>query len=213
MEKDLGNVWKQQGLASGQYKIVQKELIDLRNGNPHFSWKSLKTSLNCISGKNLSMIDVGCGAGYMYEVVNILLPDKFNYTGVDFSHHMLEIAQKDYPKAKYIYSDIRQIESPDHSFDVVMSCAVIVHVPEWKKSIKELCRISKSYVVLHNTPTAEKYESETKLSYNNIEILFQRFELNDIFSIFKEMGFDNIYKEKTNSDPNNFHYTLVFRRL
>lgn len=213
MEKNLGIIWKERGLAEGQNHIVQQELTDLRNGKPHYSWKALAKALHTIPGENMPLVDIGCGGGYMVEVIGQLLPGKFIYTGADFSQHMLEIANRNYPNTEYKLLDIRNIDLTDSSYDVVLSCAVLVHVPEWQQAIKELCRISKKYVVLHNTPiSANKYWSDTKLSYDGIEILFQRFNLEDIKKIINKMGFQELYKEKTNSDPNNIHYTLIFKR-
>jgi ubiquinone/menaquinone biosynthesis C-methylase UbiE len=215
VEKDLGIIWKTQQLAIGQNEVVQKELLDVRGKTPkpHYSWKSLAKALNEIPGKEIKLIDVGCGGGYMVEVIDRLLPGKFNYTGADFSDHMLSLARQNYQNTEYLQLDVRDIDLPDLSYDAVMSCAVLVHVPEWKQAIKELCRISKKYLVLHNTPTTtDEYYSETRPSYGGVEILFQRLNLEQIGKLTVEAGFKETYRKKTNDSPNNFHYTLIFER-
>lgn len=215
MEKDLGVIWKEKALAMGQNEVVQKELVDIREDapKPHYSWKSLTKALKTIPGKDVQLIDIGCGGGYMVEVIDRLLPGKFRYTGADFSDHMLNLARQNYPNTDYLKLDVRDIDLPDLAYDTVLSCAVLVHVPEWQQAVKELCRVSKHYLVLHNTPTTtDEYSSVPKKSYGGIEILFQRFNLKRICELAGEAGLKEIYREKTNDSPNNFHYTLIFER-
>ena len=216
MTKNFDEVWKNEELALGQNSAVRKELDDISGNNPkpHYSWKSLTEALSStVPGDDVQLLDFGCGCGYMVEVLNTLLPNKFNYTGADFSKNMLQIARKAYPNTKYLELDIRKIDLPDLSYEAVLSSAVLLHVPDWKTGVKELCRISKKHLILHKTPLAkDNHIAYVEKSYGGTEILFQRFNLNEIYELTLAAGFKNIYKKKTNNNSNNFNYTLIFER-
>lgn len=56
-----------------------------------------------ITGRRASYLDLGCGTGV--PIMKYLLEQGIDVTGVDGSNHMLEIAKKNLPSAKFIATD------------------------------------------------------------------------------------------------------------
>ena len=67
-------------------------------------------------------------------------------TGVDASEEMLAVARKRAAEqgagVRFLTGDAHALEFPDRSFDVVVSLRVLMHSPEWPRSVAELCRVA-----------------------------------------------------------------------
>lgn len=89
------------------------------------------------------VLDVGCGNG---RILELLKNEKINYTGVDVSEKLLEIAQKRYPQNNFLVADNLNLPFLDNNFDKVFSVAVLHTIPSQrlrKKAISELKRVLK----------------------------------------------------------------------
>ena len=213
----MGNSWKDPRIPEEQLKIVVEELEMLRSGNPPSVYTVAAEALNNIPGTDtLSLLDFGCASGYYYEVISTLAKKKFEYTGADYSQSMLNLARRRYPDTEFKRLDIRHIDLSDKSYDVVFTGAVIVHVKEWKDAVKELARITKSYLVLHRTPiTNEKsYKTEEK-SYAGVPILFNTFNKDELMNLLLGCGFNEIFELNVYPDRGrgSKYMTYVFERI
>ncbi len=67
-------------------------------------------------------------------------------TGVDASREMLSVARQralDLGVAvDFVEGDAHALTFPDRSFDVVVCLRMLMHVPDWRKALSELCRVS-----------------------------------------------------------------------
>jgi len=89
------------------------------------------------------ILDVGCGNGRLLE---ILKDKKINYTGVDISEKLVEVAKKRYPQNSFLVADNLNLPFLDNNFDKVFSVAVLHTIPSQslrKKAIFELKRVLK----------------------------------------------------------------------
>lgn len=96
------------------------------------------------------LIDCGCGPGFDAERILARFKD-IDYTGIDASEQMIERCKKKlghFPNAKFEKGDIFNLKFEDQSFDIVISCNVLVHVPNFVAALKELCRICGRYLIL-----------------------------------------------------------------
>jgi ubiquinone/menaquinone biosynthesis C-methylase UbiE len=93
-----------------------------------------------------SVLDVGCGVGVFYD---LLIENGASYTGIDSSNAMIERAKERIGPGKFEKGDIYNIRFPEQSFDLVFCWAVLFHLPDIEIPIKELCRVSKKYVVFN----------------------------------------------------------------
>jgi|TARA_B110000263_G_scaffold240093_1_gene242963 SAM-dependent methyltransferase len=72
------------------------------------------------------VLDLGCGAG---DPGTKMLSVYFNATGVDISPGQIELAKANVPVAKFIVSDIAEVEFPSDSFDAITAFYSIIHLP------------------------------------------------------------------------------------
>src|SRR5207244_9109830 len=80
--------------------------------------------------------------------------------GVGASAEMLQVAERRAREAlgrrspgegggavTFVRGDAQHLEFPDRSFDAVVCLRVLMHTPDWRASLRELCRVAASRVV------------------------------------------------------------------
>ncbi|MFN8515517.1 MAG: class I SAM-dependent methyltransferase [Chloroflexia bacterium] len=77
-------------------------------------------------GPESRVLDLGCGAGVP---VTRWLAERFRVTGVDMSAAQLALARAYLPGASLIRADMGTIAFAPGSFDAVVSCYAIIHLP------------------------------------------------------------------------------------
>lgn len=94
-----------------------------------------------ISGKKI--IDLGCGTG---RDASIFIKAGFDYSGIDISQGMIDVAIKHTEGGQFYQSDFSKIDFPDNSFDGFWAAASFLHIPknEVDKVLWEAKRITKN---------------------------------------------------------------------
>jgi 2-polyprenyl-3-methyl-5-hydroxy-6-metoxy-1,4-benzoquinol methylase len=94
------------------------------------------------------VLDVGTGTG---RGAIALAARGARVTGVDASAEMLAVArrraQESGVEVDFVQGDAHGLAYDDRSFDVVLCLRVLMHTPDWRRSLGELCRVSRRYVV------------------------------------------------------------------
>lgn len=88
----------------------------------------------------LRVLDLGCGNGRFFEICK---KAGVEYTGVDNSAELINLAQKNFPEGKFVVGDALDLPFSNASFDLVVSLAVIHHIPGKKNQEKFLQEISR----------------------------------------------------------------------
>ena len=108
--------------------------------------KEIAAFLEPVAG--LRVLDVGTGTG---RAAIALAKRGAIVTGVDASAEMLAVAER---RAKelgaavtFTRGDAHGLTFPDRSFDAVVCLRVLMHTPDWRASLRELCRVSSGRVV------------------------------------------------------------------
>jgi ubiquinone/menaquinone biosynthesis C-methylase UbiE len=95
-----------------------------------------------------TVLDVGTGTGR--AAIALALRGGV-ITGVDASAEMLEVARRRAGEAKvrvtFAQEDAHRLPFADSSFDAVICLRVLMHTPDWRRSLAELCRVSRHRVV------------------------------------------------------------------
>ena len=96
------------------------------------------------------MLDVGTGTG---RAAFILALGGAKVTAVDASEEMLAIARQRAAEQmlstiKFQRGDAHALDFGDRSFDVVVSFRMLMHTPQWKRCVAELCRVAERLVVV-----------------------------------------------------------------
>jgi ubiquinone/menaquinone biosynthesis C-methylase UbiE len=94
------------------------------------------------------ILDVGTGTG---RAAIALAKRGAIVTGVDASAEMLEVAARRAKDAgvavTFTRGDAHRLDFPDRSFDAVVCLRVLMHTPDWRASLRELCRVASGRVV------------------------------------------------------------------
>lgn len=97
------------------------------------------------------VLDMGCANGYAtFRQLKERKPSKIY--GIDYASNMIKYANKireEFPEKKRIcfnVGDIRNIDFPDNTFDVVYTTRVLINLPNWKdqmRAIDECVRVTR----------------------------------------------------------------------
>lgn len=92
----------------------------------------------------LSIIDVGCGAGWLTPYLL-----KFgNVTGTDLSDEVLARSAQRWPTVKFVAGDFMALAFEEGVYDVIVTLEVIAHVPDQAAFVAKLARLLKPAGVL-----------------------------------------------------------------
>ena len=95
-----------------------------------------------------TVLDVGTGTG---RAAIALAIRGAAVTGVDASAEMLTVAERRAKDAKVLVTfargDAHALAFPALSFDAVICLRVLMHTPDWRTSLAELCRVARHRVV------------------------------------------------------------------
>jgi ubiquinone/menaquinone biosynthesis C-methylase UbiE len=95
-----------------------------------------------------SVLDVGCGPGWNYEHFKEFGPKVSDYKGTDYSEVMIEGAKMKYPEANFEVGDVRDIQEPDESWDVVLLQDVLEHTNGYEKPLEDAVRVAKKRIIV-----------------------------------------------------------------
>ena len=101
-----------------------------------------------------SVLDVGCGPGWNLDHFVEHGPKIGPYLGLDYSERFVRVAnqrwasQDMWNQPMFRVGDVRDIEQPDSSWDVVIMQDVLEHTNGYEKPITEALRVAKKRVIL-----------------------------------------------------------------
>lgn len=113
-----------------------------RNRITDLNKPSLKFILDQISPTAQTLVDVGCGNGYLLKQLKERFP-KLKLTGFDIKNKDDNAAVYDYVKG-----NIEKMPFADKSFDVVTCSHVVEHLPKLEQCMEELVRIARKQVFI-----------------------------------------------------------------
>jgi SAM-dependent methyltransferase len=112
------------------------------------------------------VLDVGTGTG---RGALVLARGGAAVTGVDASDAMLAVARQraaaEGLDVRFQAGDVHALGFPDRGFDAVVCLRVLMHTPDWRRAVRELCRVADRLVVVD-------YPSSTSVAW--IESLTRR---------------------------------------
>ena len=158
-----------------------------------------------------SLCDVGTADAMMLNMLNQNLNVK-TAIGLDFSIELLKTNKN--PKLNLVKGDAIELPFKEDSFDVVVATAVIEHVSDAGKMLKECWRILKeSGLCILTTPDPIFEHIATKFGYLEEEQHVKTFKLLELTSLLKSKGFKILKAEKFMMCPIGFPYEVKIEKI
>lgn len=148
--------------------------------------KRIDSIINLIPDNCDSLLEVGCGDG---RILNQIKDNYKTIYGIDISKEAIKNVEVPTKLA-----DASELPFPDNSFDIVLCCEVLEHIPyeTYQKSLKELERVAKKYIII-SVPNNENlklkqvtcpicrcifnpYRHLRKYNSEDLDILFSKFK-------------------------------------
>ncbi len=92
------------------------------------------------------VLEVGCGEGELCERLARLRPGRF--VGTDLSPRILEVARGRHPGLPLAAQSATALGFADRSFDLVLACEVLEHLPDPEAALREIARVARHHVIL-----------------------------------------------------------------
>jgi SAM-dependent methyltransferase len=119
------------------YNFIGAEYNSTRKADPYLTGRLLYF-LNPYPGK--AYLDIGCGTGN-YTIA--LAKHGLNFTGVEPSEKMLEIARKNDTGISWLYGSAENIPAGGNTFNAVIATLTIHHWKDLNLALKEIYRVTK----------------------------------------------------------------------
>ena len=220
-EKGIGQRYADPSIAAKQRALVDRQLAAMKDGLAPEHFAVVGMVLNRIrrdeGREQLTLLDAGCGSAYYSEVIDYFEPGMIDYTGCDYNPGMVALAKERYPNLPIYECDLRNLNQfNDGQFDIVLSGAAIIHIREWRKVVRELCRVADKWLILHRTwvhvdgtPTMR----EMRDAYGQ-QVWYHTFNEAELVKQVRDLDFDLLDRYPTGEGIKHGRVlTYLFRRL
>ncbi len=191
-EKDYGDMF---------YKRAVGELPEMESS------KAVCEILKPLYNENMSLLDVGCGAGHYLRSLRLHLNPNICYHGTDATPYYIELAKKAYNNPElFTVGSVLDLPFENNSYDIVMSNNLVMHLPpNLEKPFSELLRVSKKHVVIRAMFGDRNYVvreilTQKDLEFKNDDINVSSFDLEKL-----NFRYFNMYTEE--------YYTSLIEKL
>ena len=102
-----------------------------------------KAILNLPNLNGKKVLEIGCGRGEFSNHLNRMYPSAI-ITSTDFSNGAIEVARSKYSEGKNLefkVEDAQALSFKDNSFDVIVCCETLEHIPDVSKAVSEIYRV------------------------------------------------------------------------
>lgn len=113
---------------------------------------------------DISLLDVGCGSGYLIkELKRNKIKVKYS-VGLDISRNAISIAKKRFSKVYICDIDSKNLPEKNDSFDIVVCSEVLEHLYDIKSCLAELKRVvKKNGIIIISVPNLGFWKYRLKL--------------------------------------------------
>jgi SAM-dependent methyltransferase len=138
-----------------------------------------------------SILDVGCGKGFMLHDFKLLMPHA-TLAGIDISSYAIEHAMDDV-KPFVAVGDARSLAFPDNSFDLVISINTVHNLPleACKESLREIQRVSKKHAFVTMDAWHNDAEKSGMMKWNLTALTYMHVDAWK--ALFDEVGYTGDY--------------------
>ena len=163
-----------------QYSFVQKEVSE-----------RMIQRLKFLKSKPLNILDIGCGTGYLSNLINQYLPNS-NIVCMDFSYEMASQCKNKNIKLKPLVADAEYMPFKTSTFDLVISSFTLHWCQQIEKIFSDFFRILKNYGNFMFTTVGPDTLKELRNAYkliDNYEHINTFNDMHDYGDILLSSGF------------------------
>jgi len=141
--------------------------------------------------KNASILDVGCGKGFMLHDFKLLMPEAV-VAGLDISEYAFDNAMEDIKPFMRI-GNAKELPYADRSFDLITAINTVHNLPleECKQAIGELQRVSRAHSFL--VVDAWRTDEEREKLHKWVVTCMTAMHVDDWKRLFEEIGYRGDY--------------------
>lgn len=216
----LSQAYADPAIAAKQRKLVDVQLAVMYAGEAPRHFSVLGELLQGLRERSdleiTTLLDAGCASAYYHEIIDYYVPSWVQYTGVDYNLGMIEMVHRLYPGLPIYKADLYDLSLfADRSYDIVMGCAALKQIQDWKPALGELARVTKRWLILHRESLyweSEPTSCEIVEAYDN-QVWSVRFNKDELFDILAGLGFAFLLIQSSDGSPNlTAGQTLLFER-
>ena len=136
------------------------------------------------------VLDLGCGTGRLYEIFR---GKNIDYTGVDFSERLVQIARSKYGE-RFVVGDILNLPFPEKNFDSVWAIASLHHVPKKKfrkQAVNQIKKVLKpgGRIIATFWNIKSFLRKDLYIPFHGKKRYYHAFSLGELRRSFKKAGF------------------------
>ena len=183
-------------ISKGYDQIVDKVGLEMRFYND---------CLSIHSGYSGSILDVGCGRGFLLQKLSKLAKPGSKFFGLDISEKLCEISRQNNPGAQIVKGDAEAMPFQDSQFDFVFMTEALEHMLDYNKALSEIRRVLKpGGIFIVTVPNRDwlRYDFYDKIRNKKLQPIddhyFRFAEIkswleNNSLAIKKMRGLDNLF--------------------
>jgi len=141
--------------------------------------------------EDASVLDVGCGKGYMLHDFKELMPN-LTLAGIDVSEYAIENAIETVRSLLWV-GNSKELPYEDNSFDLVISINAVHNLPleECKQALREIQRVSRKNAFVTIDAWRTDKERELLIKWNLTALTYMH--VDDWKRLFEEVGYTGDY--------------------
>ena len=141
------------------------------------------------------VLDAGCGAGVP---ISLILSEKFEVTGIDFSEAQIELAEKNVPRANFVCQDMTKLDFAENTFDGICSYYAIIHIPreEHQPLLANFYRMLKPGGFALLCLGAEHLVNDIDENYLGARMYWSHYDTETYLQMLKDCGFSIIWSKR-----------------
>ena len=141
--------------------------------------------------ENASVLDVGCGKGFMLHDFKELMPN-LTITGIDISEYGIEHAIETV-KSFLRMGNAKKLPYGDNSFDLVIAINTVHNLPleECKQALREIQRVTRQHAFVTMDAWRTEEEKKRLLKWNLTALTY--LHVDDWERMFEEVGYQGDY--------------------
>jgi ubiquinone/menaquinone biosynthesis C-methylase UbiE len=163
------------------------------------------------SSNRLKILDAGTADGLMLSDIKTHYPQSL-CIGLEYAEDLIKTNEDD--RLTMLRGDAAALPFQEDSFDLLTACAIIEHLPDADRFIRESFRVLKrNGILIVTTPVPFWEKMLTKTGNLDDDQHYCTYNLNRLTGIFKKGKFKILKGEKFMMSPIGFPFELFFERI